>query len=140
VQYLGTKGESGPLRIVVAEDYYPLTMTTTWALESEGHEVRYCLDGQDVFALVERFKPHVVLMDLMMPKVDGVTACKKIRTLKESGNILVVACSAWSNLDTRQDFLAAGFDAYYLKPFNVFELSNFIRSWHKIAITNMHAQ
>jgi two-component system response regulator MprA len=131
VNCLDRTGKGVPLRIVIAEDYYPLAMTMTWALEANGHEVRFCFDGQDAIGLVESFKPDVVILDINMPRLDGMSACKKIRASQERGNILMVACSVWSNVAKRPEFTAAGFDAYYLKPFDLDRFDEFIQFWYR---------
>ena len=65
-------------RILVVEDEYSINDVLTFALRKEGYEVRSAFNGKEALELVENFKPDLVLLDLMLPDMDGFDICKEI--------------------------------------------------------------
>lgn len=94
-------------------------------LEMAGHRVVEATDGEEAveLALVER--PELILMDLSLPKLDGLAATRKIR---QHSHVPIVAVSAHDSAGSRTEALAAGCDEYVTKPIDFDQLSSLLNS------------
>jgi CheY-like chemotaxis protein len=92
-------------------------------LERKGFRTRTAAHGLGALFSAKRDLPDLVLLDVMMPEMDGLTAVRRIRGDPELARIPVVVCSALCSASDRQAALAAGADAYLVKPFTVEELT-----------------
>lgn len=89
-------------------------------LTSEGYEVRTAADGINAINQVEEFEPHVAIIDVMMPGIDGFEVCRMIK--KNRTNISVIMLTAKDEVDDRVKGLTLGADDYVIKPFSFEEL------------------
>src|SRR5258705_12614061 len=80
---LATRGNglmAGPAtRVLVADDDASLVQTLTWILKENGYEVAVCPGGDGLFAKLEEIKPAILLLDIMMPKVDGLQLLERLK-------------------------------------------------------------
>lgn len=114
------------MRILLIEDDYNLKMTLTFQLEQEGFTVDACGDGEDALYYMNSKTHDLILLDRMLPKVDGITLLKKFR---ESGSQTpVIILTALGDLGDKVTGLDAGADDYLVKPFEFQELLARIRS------------
>ena len=106
-----------PLRILVAEDN-PLNQEVALGLLSrQGHTVEIAANGREAVEAVQRTRFDVVLMDVHMPVLDGLSATREIRSLAgERGRVPILALSASAFSDESEQCLAAGMDAHLPKP------------------------
>ena len=104
-------------KILVVEDEYSINDVLTIALISEGYEVKSVFDGKSGLNAIKSFKPDLVLLDLMLPDMDGFEICKKI-----SGNHLVIMITARENIFDKIVGLELGADDYIVKPFEIREV------------------
>jgi signal transduction histidine kinase/ActR/RegA family two-component response regulator len=112
-----TAGPTGPLRVLVAEDNAVNQFLVTTLLRNRGHEVEVASDGAEAIAAVERSRYDLVLMDISMPGVDGVTATRRIRGMAPRlARIPIIALTAHAMAGDRESFLAAGMTDYVVKP------------------------
>lgn len=102
-------------RVLMAEDD-PFTV-----IESD--------NAQDGIALALRERPHVILMDLSMPDMDGLTATHTIRAIPELSAIPIIALTANAMQGDKERSLAAGCDGYISKPINIDTLAHQIKSF-----------
>ncbi|MEO1591708.1 MAG: response regulator [Cyanobacteria bacterium J06632_22] len=113
-------------RVLVVDDVADLRLLLTRILGSVGFEVREAENGEGAIATWQTWQPHLILMDLQMPIMDGETATRRIRALeKTQADRLVpkiIAVSAGVFDESRQSVLAAGCDALLLKPFTEADL------------------
>jgi CheY-like chemotaxis protein len=79
--------------------------------------------------LALRHLPRLILMDIQLPGMDGVTALSQLRADPSTARIPVVALTAFAMKDDRQRFLSAGFDGYLMKPINVREFPGVVREF-----------
>ena len=109
-------------RIVVADDDPIVTKFLSAIFKDEGYEVRTADDGEKAWLLIKEMKPHLVILDLVMPYRDGFEVCRQMRAAPETRTVPVIILSM---KEKEQDALHAfevGADDYIRKPFNVLEL------------------
>lgn len=114
------------MRLLLAEDTYDLNRVLTMALRHEGYEVDSCLDGEEALNHAMENSYDGIVMDIMMPKMDGIEVLKHIR----QRNIVtpVLFLTAKSDIDDRVEGLDAGADDYLTKPFAMKELLARVRA------------
>lgn len=113
------------MKILVVDDEKLVVKGIKFNLEHDGYEVVTAFDGESAVALTGSEKPDLVILDLMMPKLDGLEACMQIRTFSNVPIIMLTARSA--DMDKLMGF-ECGADDYVTKPFNILELKARIRA------------
>jgi len=111
--------------IVTADDDPQLLRLVARNLEFEGYEVLTASDGQQALELVERNSPDLVLLDVMMPRMDGFTVCHKVR---EFSTVPIIIVTARGQDQDKVKGLDLGADDYLTKPFSVDELLARVRA------------
>ncbi len=107
-------------RVLVVEDNHTLALGVANNLRFEGYDVAVAEDGEAAIQLVSTFGPHVLVLDLMLPKVDGYEV---LRRLRDAGNeVPVLILTALGDEVDRVRGFRAGADQYLTKPFSVVEL------------------
>lgn len=117
-----------PTRILVVDDNYPSAMTLTWAMEQNGHDVRTAYNGAEAVEVAKVFHPEVVLLDVGMPVMNGLEACRAIRQQPDMDDTLIIAQTAWGDDAMRGKTLDAGFDAHLVKPVDLAEVERLVAS------------
>jgi DNA-binding response OmpR family regulator len=112
-------------RALVVDDEPPLVRLVTAYLEREGFDVASAGDGETALALVRSFEPDVVILDLMLPGIDGVEVCRLIRSFSDA---YVVMLTARAEEGDKIVGLSTGADDYVTKPFSPGELMARIRA------------
>ena len=113
-------------RILLVEDEASLRIGLTDALEAEGHRVIPATDGEEGLALALKEQPDLILLDLMLPKLDGFALCRELRNRKDTVPILML--TARGLVADRVQGLDAGADDYLVKPFSLAELHARVRA------------
>ena len=113
------------MKILVVDDEALLVKGIRFNLQNEGYEVITGSDGLDAVRLVQEQGPDLVVLDVMMPNMDGMTACSKIREFSDIPIILLTAKT--DDMDKLMGF-EHGADDYLTKPFNILELKARIRA------------
>ncbi|MBI5686541.1 MAG: response regulator [Verrucomicrobia bacterium] len=108
--------------ILVADDDTSTLRTLTHALEREGYEVRDAQDGVEALEKVEGHRPDLLILDVVMPQLDGHEVCRRIRRKPEFARMPIIILTANSSQDEKVRFLDAGADDYLTKPFHAPEL------------------
>ena len=114
-------------RILIVDDEAPLTALLVHTFENEGYEVATARDGIDCMNKVASFRPDVIVMDIMMPKLDGVDTTRLIRRNRSYADTAVIALSAKTDPATRQRMAEAGANAFMRKPFAIAKLVDRVR-------------
>jgi len=114
------------MRILVVEDYAPIRNAVTQGLREEGFAVDEAADGRDGLWFAESNDYDVIILDLMLPEVDGLTILKKLRAGKQNARVLIL--TAKDQLEDRVEGLNAGADDYLIKPFAFEELLARVRT------------
>ena len=114
------------MRILLVEDDVKLCEAVAFALNEEGFEVDVCHDGDDGLRWAREGAHDLILLDRMLPVMDGVTVLRKLRSGGISTPVLLV--TALGNIGQRVEGLDAGADDYLVKPFAVEELLARVRA------------
>ena len=116
--------------IVLADDSIFQRMMTRALLEAEGYQVLEAGDGREVLELVKLARPDLVVMDIAMPSMDGVTAARRIREGAAAiARVPIVFLTALAAPDDRETALAAGGNDYLVKPISDRELLAIVRRY-----------
>jgi CheY-like chemotaxis protein len=113
-------------RVLVAEDHGDILEVLSRQLQFLGYEVTGARNGIEAVAMALSQHPDVILMDVLMPKMDGLEAVSRIRENPATREIPVLAVTGWVSSGSRKEFLASGFNDYITKPFTHRELQNAI--------------
>jgi CheY-like chemotaxis protein len=119
---------SSTVKILVVDDN-PLNVEICREILDEGFDVTSAADGLEALRLAQEKTPHVVLLDVMLPGIDGYETCRRLRRLPGMRQALIVILSAKAMPAERAEGLNAGADAYITKPFAESELMATVRSW-----------
>ncbi|HEX2060740.1 MAG TPA: response regulator transcription factor [Thermoanaerobaculia bacterium] len=112
-------------RILLVEDDPKTRSTVALYLQREGYDVATAEDGVAALELARERDPHLVVLDLMLPRLDGLEVC---RALRESGNPAIIMVTARSTEDDKLTGLDLGADDYVTKPFSPRELMARVRA------------
>ncbi|MBI4364783.1 MAG: response regulator [Candidatus Latescibacteria bacterium] len=105
-------------KILVVDDEIYIVHILDFSLGMEGYEVVTALDGEQALEKVKTEKPDLIVLDIMMPKLDGYEVCKSIKSNSATQNIPVILLSAKGrNVDQKMGF-DVGADDYITKPFS----------------------
>jgi two-component system, OmpR family, response regulator MprA len=118
-------GMDGRPRVLVVEDDADIAGVLRRSLDKEGYEVRVAGDGESALDEAGVFSPDAVVLDLGLPKLDGVEVCRRLRT---EGDVPILILTARDALDARVKGLDSGADDYLVKPFEREELLARIRA------------
>jgi CheY-like chemotaxis protein/two-component sensor histidine kinase len=103
-------------RVLVADDNLDAAESLTMLLTMMGHEVRAAYDGAQAVEQAEQFRPDLILMDVGMPRLDGLQAATQIRSMDWGASPVIVALTGWGQDADRKRSKAAGCDVHLVKP------------------------
>ncbi len=109
-------------RILIVDDEAAFQKLIKSQLEQEKFDVISCLKSEEAISLIETSSPHVILMDLMMPEIDGFSLIRRIRQMKPESYIPILVLTARTELKDLVQALETGADDYISKPFEFEEL------------------
>lgn len=119
---------SSALRILVVDDNVDSALTMAALLAMYGHEVCTAHDGLDALEEMRRFKPDVAILDIGMPKMNGYSVAKNIRSRSNEAQPLLIAVTGWGQDKDRRRSKDAGFDHHLVKPVDPAALSALLSS------------
>jgi two-component system phosphate regulon response regulator PhoB len=102
-------------RILLVEDDNTLAALYQMRMEAEGFEVQHCDNGETALQAAKEFKPHLVLLDIMMPRLNGFDVLDILRNTPETKNIKIVVLSAMSQPADQERAKDLGADDYLIK-------------------------
>ncbi|WP_340021125.1 response regulator transcription factor [Paenibacillus sp. FSL K6-1096] len=108
------------IRLLLVDDEPHILQFLELGLVNEGYEVQTAADGEAALAAAAGFKPHVIILDLMMPGMDGFEVCRQLRL--EEAEAAIIMLTAKDEVQTRIAGLNLGADDYMVKPFSFGEL------------------
>jgi PAS domain S-box-containing protein len=106
----------GKLRILVVDDLRDAADSMAMMLRTLGHETSTAYDGLEAVQTAAAFRPHVVLLDIGLPKMNGYDAARHIRNEPWGGNVALVALTGWGQEEDKRRSVEAGFDHHLTKP------------------------
>lgn len=105
-------------KILIVDDEIDVVEVVTVLLEHEGYELLKAYDGQEALDIIEEVVPDLVILDIMMPKIDGVEVCRRMREKEKMADIPIVMFSAKLSAIDKKESFDAGADGFISKPFN----------------------
>jgi CheY-like chemotaxis protein len=114
-------------RILIADDNQDAAQSLAMLLEIMGHTTHVVGDGLATIEAAADFRPDLILLDLGMPRLDGLETCRRIRSQPSNSNVVVVALTGWTQSEIRRQSKEAGFDFYLVKPLDSEALEHLIR-------------
>ncbi|HVL56400.1 MAG TPA: ATP-binding protein, partial [Burkholderiaceae bacterium] len=111
-----TPRDAAPRRILIVDDNQDAADTLAILLQAEGHEVRTWYSGDGALAQAREFKPHVALLDIGLPGVDGHTLAQALRADSAMHKTLLIALSGYGQREDKERSRAAGFAEHLVKP------------------------
>jgi DNA-binding response OmpR family regulator len=108
-------------KILVVDDDYMIVELLEMRLKAQGYEVQKATDGDEAYKVAMSFKPHLILCDIVMPRVDGPTFCRRMRA--ENNEVPFLFLTAKGQPRDKVEVLSAGADDYLVKPFDPKELA-----------------
>jgi len=119
---MGNAGGSKYLKILIVDDEKDIVDLVAYNLEKEGYETLKALDGEKALQMVRTRIPDLVILDLMLPGIQGLEVCKRIRKVPETAAIPIIMLTAKGEEIDKVLGLEVGADDYITKPFSVKEL------------------
>ena len=114
--------------IVVIEDDKDVIDVLRYFLEKEDYRVHVAQDGLSALDLVFKVQPNLILLDLALPKLDGISVCKKLKADQRLNDVPIIMITAKGEVGDKIEGLESGADDYVTKPFNPQELIARIRA------------
>lgn len=121
-------------RVLVVDDNPQNTELVQAYLESLPIEIATAVDGVDAMAQAERFKPDLVLLDVMMPRMSGFEVCQKIKQSPELRDTVVIMVTALHEVGDFERAVECGCDDFLTKPVNKLELVTRVRSLLRVRV------
>src|SRR5687768_11331727 len=109
-------------RIMLVEDNRGLRMAVRQALEAEGYEVESVGDAFVALERLGQYRPHVVILDLMLPRGEGLEVARRLRRRPGGGDVAIIILTAKDSVEDRVEGFEAGADDYVIKPVSMAEL------------------
>ncbi len=109
-------------KILIVDDTETMRLYEHMLLSGQGYDLEMAKNGVDALEKIENNKPDLVLLDIMMPKMDGIECCKRIKANQETQEIKVVMVTTKSEYEKVKEAFAAGCDDYVTKPIDRIEL------------------
>ena len=110
-------------KILIVDDEKDIVDLVSYNLEKEGFSTVKALDGESALQIIRAQKPDLIILDLMLPKMNGLDVCKTVRRNPETSGLPIIMLTAKSDEVDKVTGLEVGADDYVTKPFSVKELS-----------------
>jgi signal transduction histidine kinase len=117
-----------PRRILVADDNVDSLESLAVLLRCDGHEVYTAYDGEQALEKAATHRPEIALLDIGMPKLDGVQVGRRIRAEAWGRAMTLIALTGWGQDSDRSRTKAAGFDAHLVKPLDISALARYLQA------------
>lgn len=120
-------------RVLIADDNEPNVELLEAYLAGLDVEIAIAVDGQDTLDKVAAFKPHVLLLDVMMPKLSGFEVCQRLKNDPATRSVMVLMVTALNELGDIERAVDAGTDDFLSKPVNKIELVKRVENMLKLS-------
>jgi two-component system cell cycle response regulator DivK len=112
--------------VLIVDDNEQNLRLAVRVLASEGYDVRTAADAEEAFEVLKGFTPKVILMDVQLPRMDGLELTRRLKADPAHRGVAIIAVTAYAMMGDRERALAAGCDGYLAKPFDILELSRVV--------------
>lgn len=119
-------------KILIADDNQTNVELLEAYLDGVDCEIAVAVDGRDTLAKVDEFRPDLILLDIMMPKLSGFEVCKTLKQSPETRQIMILMVTALNELGDIERAVAAGCDDFLSKPVNKLELVKRVENMLKL--------
>ena len=116
--------------MILAVDDEPLNLMILKELFEDSHEITLVESGEDAMETLEKMVPNIILLDVMMPGIDGIEVCKRVRANDDLKDVKIIMVSGKAMEKDVQVGIAAGADHYISKPFDMMELVDLVESYN----------
>jgi len=113
-------------KILIVEDNPRNMRLITMTLRAKGYTLLEATDGEEALDMAVRERPDLIIMDIELPKINGLAVTRKLRKTPEFSHVPIIAVTAWAMKGDRERVIEAGCDAYLPKPINTRELPEVI--------------
>ena len=121
-------------KIMLVEDEPDIQTIVKMALEAKGFILEVCSSGSEALQKVSRFSPDLILLDMMMPEMDGITTLKELRKIPRSSNIPVIFLTAKVQKKEIEQYKKLGAIDVITKPFDPMALGSVLQEiWNKVS-------
>ncbi len=110
-----------PWRLLIVDDDEAIVELLTLRLKKQGYDIRTARDGEEGYQVADEFRPHIILCDVVMPRMDGLTFCRRMRDEKKEIPFLFLTAKGQPR--EKVEVLSAGGDDCIVKPFDPQELN-----------------
>ena len=124
-----------PPRVLVVEDDQEIAQVLLRSLRMEGYEARASYDGETALTDAREFSPDLVILDLGLPRLDGIDVARMMR--KDGGDVPILMLTARDAVEARVEGLDAGADDYLVKPFALRELNARLRALLRLSLIHI---
>ena len=111
-----------PKEILIVDDEPSIVVPIQFLMEQQGYSVLVAENGEDALDVIYKYKPDLILLDIMLPRIDGYEVCEIVRLNPEYRNVKIIFLTAKGREVEIAKGLALGADAYITKPFSNTEL------------------
>lgn len=111
-----------PEKILIVEDNAQNMKVMVMTLRPHGYTILQAVNGEEALDMAVKEKPGLIIMDIRLPRLDGVEVTKKLRSMPDFSNTPVIAVTAYAMKGDKERFLSAGCDAYISKPIDTRQL------------------
>ncbi len=119
-------------RILVVDDEAPIREYEASLLSEFGHEVLTASNGAQALRIAREIRPHLVLLDALMPEMSGVKVCRRLRADPCTRDVRIIVVSGWDAEKALEQSIAAGADDFMGKPIDRLELMVRVRSMLRV--------
>ncbi|WP_294222795.1 MULTISPECIES: response regulator transcription factor [Chryseobacterium] len=113
-------------RIIIADDEHKILMSLEYSFRKNGYDVFIARDGTEVVEFLKTITPDIILLDIMMPNLDGYSTLEIIKQDEKLKNTKIIFLSAKNNPKDMEKGLEMGADAYITKPYSIKKLMQMI--------------
>ena len=127
-----------PIEILIVDDEPSIVVPIQFLMEQQGYNVLVAENGEDALDIIYKYKPDLILLDIMLPRIDGYEVCEIVRLDPRYRDIKIIFITAKGREVEIAKGLALGADAYITKPFSNTELVSKVKEL--LAITHETAE
>ena len=117
-----------PKSVLIAEDNRDAADVLAALIRAHGHSVETAADGLEAIAKAQALQPQVAIVDITLPKLNGLSVARRLRSYSWGTRMLLIAVTGWTHQELRGSAYEAGFDSYLIKPVDPHELISLIYS------------